>query len=354
MRVWILITLVCSFALTLHGSVKQIYLTPQPLPKQIFVGEVFAFELKVTNTSKESSDIRFSFSGARSVERFASDDKRVWQNSHTFIQKFYFKALSKHARLPRITPTLYYSNGLSESSESLRSIKISATTLNPPQGFANIVADGFEITHAKTTSFDLKQNILIFMAKAYRSDLSDFKLSGVSSQGFESERSSAGISTMTYYVILDKTDEALEFSYFNLKSKNFVDVRVPIVVQSDSVSTQSDLRPSEYGHLFMKRVIGGAVALIFLTLFIIKRSKIYLAIAVVAGVYTALMATPMKQVCVKEGAKILLLPVSNSTVFDLLDESKTLQQQGSVENYLKVKLSDSKVGWVSVDDLCKN
>ncbi len=334
-------------------SSSSLYVTLQPPPQQLFVGEIFAVSLKVVNTSKASRDISYKFSGARSVERFVTTPDREWLNSSTFIEKLYFKVLGVDAVLPRITPILKTRDGSSYSLATDRT-KLSVTQLRPLDNYASILADSFTVDQVKTTSFDLKHNITIFIASATRSDLSTFKLKGVHSQGFESESSTPYRSSLTYYAVIPKHLDKLEFSYFNLQTKKFERVSLDIVVQSDSVSTQSDLRPTQSAHIFIKQMVGGGLIVLFLLLFIFRRSKWYLFFAIVVGIYTATVASAMQYVCVEKDSAIYLLPMSGSTIFELTDEQKSMQKQGSIDGYVKVKLSDSKVGWISDEDVCKN
>jgi hypothetical protein len=68
----------------------------------------------------------------------------------------------------------------------------------------------------------------------------------------------------------------------------------------------------------------------------------------------AYLMIPIKKVCVKRGAKIYILPTKQSTVFKINPQSKVYEELNRVGEYIKVKLSKEKIGWVRDEDLCKN
>lgn len=64
------------------------------------------------------------------------------------------------------------------------------------------------------------------------------------------------------------------------------------------------------------------------------------------------MEIPAKEVCIKEGAKLHLLPVDNGTIFETTTSKLMLTKEGSTKGYTKIKLTNEKIGWVNNEDIC--
>ena len=111
--------------------------------------------------------------------------------------------------------------------------------------------------------------------------------------------------------------ETLSFSYFNLKKNNFELVDIPIILDDDSVTTQSDLKPKDQSRERLKLSIAGVIALVAF-IFILWRTKyIYFVFIIIPLAYIAYIAIPSKEVCIKVGAEIYLLPLHNGNIFEL-------------------------------------
>jgi hypothetical protein len=61
---------------------------------------------------------------------------------------------------------------------------------------------------------------------------------------------------------------------------------------------------------------------------------------------------PAKEVCIKQGAQLQLLPVDNGTIFETTSSQYTLTKEGTAKGYTKVKLTNDKIGWVKNEDIC--
>ena len=254
--------------------------------------------------------------------------------------------------MPDITPYLTFGSGETSASAPLRGGSIDVTVLNPPKDFCGILADSFSITHVKTTEYDKKHSIVVFMADANRSDLSDFTVPGAGKQSFESLRNDPHGSAMTYYAVLPDTLETLQFRYFNLQTKTYERVTIPIEIDDDLVSTISDLKPKDHGHDYQKTIVFGVVAALFFLLALWKRSWFLLVLALAAGGYAAWLSIPLRKVCIRQDAPIYLLPMRNAPVFERTPVRYELEMQGHVKDYTKIRLLNDKIGWVKDEDTC--
>ena len=332
---------------------RQLYVSVVSVPDSLFKGEIFSIELRAVVTTDGFDAFGYRFEGGYGVRLLSAEPIRGFAN-HTYRDLLYFKATASNLKLPDIIPVLKYSDFYETRSDPLAFRPMKATVLNPPKDFCGILAERFSILHAKTTVYDRRSNIVVFMADANRSDLSDFTLPLASSQGFESIDNGLSGSAITYYAVIPSTAESLEFSYFNLTKRAYESIQIPIILTDDSVSTQSDLKPTEQGHQYLKTLISGTTAALFLILFIFRRHPFYLLLAVAFGAYTAWLGAPIRHVCIRKDAPIYLLPMRNATVFEIAPENYSLEVQGHIKGYTKVRLTNNNIGWVKDEDTCSD
>ncbi|MGB5965957.1 MAG: hypothetical protein WBF77_02745 [Sulfurimonadaceae bacterium] len=316
------------------------------IPERVFNGEYFSITVKTLSTIRQHNKLKYSFKGGRGATLQNHSPHRKDKGSYV-LDTFYFLATSSNIVLPDISASI----GTEES--TLNGEKIEGVSLNPDKKFAGILADSFDVTTINAKKYDNKHNILTFDAKAEHCNINAFKISGANEQGFESVKSGITTSSMTYYAVIPKKFETLEFTYFDLKKERYMKVKIPIEVIDDSVSTQSDLKPTENKNYIIKIAAAGVVIIIALILLIVYR-KWWIAIFIVApGIYIALQAAPSENICVKTDAPIYLLPIENATVFDKLTAQGDFEVKHSVEGYKQIT-HNSKIGWVSEDDICSN
>jgi len=330
---------------------KVLYLSFKDIPSRVLKGEIFPVTLRTLSTVKNFQDISYEFTNYSGLKSLTEIPYREETDKY-YYDTFYFLATSKYAKIPDITASLVTENGDIYKKTTIHGSKINIITLNPKKEFANIIADLFEVVDYKTTSFDQNYNIIVFTARAKKSDLSSFKLNNVYKQGIESITESIDISRITYYAIIDKKIENFYFSYFNLLQNRFIRIDIPIVVDDDSVTTQTDLKPKDQSKEKLKMSIAGVIALVGVLFIVWRKKYIYLFFIIIPLIYIGYIAIPSKAICIKKGTKIHLLPVYNGTIFETTTHKQTLFKEGSVKNFIKVKLQNDKIGWVRDEDIC--
>ncbi len=330
---------------------KVLYLNYKEVPKRVLKGEIFSVTLKTLSTIQNSITVQYELSNHKGVKPL-NNLPYTQKDSKYFYDTFYFLATSSQVRLPDFTATLITNDHKIYKPETIQGTKLNVVTLNPKKDFANIIADSFELVEYKTTSFDNQHNILILVAEANNCDISAFHFNGVKKQGIESIYDSIFKSRITYFAVINKDIENFSFSYFNLQLNTFSLVNIPIIVHDDSVTTQSDLKPKDQSRERLKMSIAAAVALIIFLFIIWRKKYIYLIFVIIPVIYIAYLAIPQKDVCIKNGAHIYLLPVKNGTIFETASSEYYLQKEGSVKEFVKVKLKNEKIGWVKNEDIC--
>ncbi len=324
---------------------KVLYLSYDNPPERVIQGEYFPVTLKLLSTIKQYNDVEYSFYAAKDVKVLNKQPTRVKRGNH-YYDTFYFLASKHLAEAPIITASL------ASYTITLNSLPLEVVILNPKKNYANILADNFIITNYKTTIYDQENNIVVFSANALRSDLSKFKFSNIKKQGFESKEFNIKAASMTYYAVINKKEDNLVFTYFNLLKQKFEKVIIPIIVDEDRVSTQSNLKPTESKHQKIKMIAAAVVLVIALGLLLYKRNIIFLILVIGPGYYLYITALPTEYVCIKSDTPIQLLPMQNGTVFETTTTELTLEAQGKVSHYTKVQLENKKIGWIEDENIC--
>ncbi|WP_310442468.1 hypothetical protein [Sulfurimonas sp.] len=332
---------------------KVIYLSYEKIPQRVIKGEIFKVTIKTLCVVKDFVDITYELSGSEGLKLLSDFPSRETDPKH-YLETFYFLATSENAKLPNFKATLLDYNNKKYDTTTLEGEKLNVISLNPKSDFSNIIANSFDIVEYKTTSYDATYNIVVFVAAATNSNISALKLNGVYKQGIESVADSYLNSKVTYYAIIDKRVENLAFSYFNIIKDKFIQINIPIIVNDDSVTTQSDLKPKDQSHEILKMGIATIVAIIAFLIILWKKQYIYLIFIIIPLVYVLYTGTPSKEICIKEGSSIYLLPVANGTIFETTSSQYNLQKEFEVKGWAKVQLRDKKIGWVKDEDICSN
>jgi len=350
---------------------KVIYLSYDQVPQRVVKGEIFSITIKALSTIKDFQNIEYTFSNHPGLEVLNTIPHREERGKY-YYETFYFSTTGSQAKLPDIEATLIRSdnynsleNNITETidiynydnsdyydSTLLIGAQLNVITLNPKKNFSNIIADTFELVEYKTTSYDNNHNIIVFVAAATNCNIEQMYFQGVFKQGIESVTSSYFDSRITYYVVINKKIENFSFSYFDLIKNRFIRINIPIIVDDDSVSTQSDIKPKDQSRVLLKMQIAAGIAFIGFIVIIWRKRYIYLGLILIPLIYIVYLSIPAKEICVKEGSPIHLLPVKNGTIFETTDSEQYFQKEGRTKGFVKVKLKNEKIGWVENEDIC--
>ncbi|WP_304544237.1 hypothetical protein [Sulfurimonas microaerophilic] len=328
---------------------KVIYFSYDEVPQRVIKGQIFDVTVKTLSTVKDFSDIKYEFSDHKGIRVLNKVPYRV-KKGKFYYDTFKLYLTSSRAKLPDIEAYLVSSQEY--DSTTIKGDKLNIITLNPQRDFSHVIADEFSLKNYKTTSYDNKHNIIVFSATAQNSMLNAMEFENVYKQGQESLQQSLKNGKITYFVVIDKKYETFTFSYFNLLENKFIDIEIPIIVDDDSVATQTDLKPQNQSHEKVKMYIAIAVALLLVILILWRKKYIYLILVIFPLGYIYFIATPQQEICIKKDASIHLLPVDNGTIFEITENQKYLLKEGSVKNYIKVRLENEKIGWVKNEDTC--
>jgi hypothetical protein len=330
---------------------KVLYLNYETTPTRVLKGEIFKVTIKSLSTTKDFTDIVYELSESYGLKLLNELPSREIISRY-YYETFYFLVTSTDARLPDFTATLLTQDEIQHKSTTIKGHKLNVINLNPKKDFSNILANSFQLNEYKTTSYDNRYNIVIFSATAKNCDITAFSLNNLYKQGVESLIESHLESKITYYAVIDKKMKKLSFSYFNLLRNKFLYVNIPIILDDDSVSTQSDLKPKNISHEKLKMSIAATVALILFFAILWRKKYIYLIFILFPIAYIIYIGSPSEDICIKESSDIYLLPVSNGTIFDTTSISYTLKKEGKTKGWTKIQLENKKIGWIKDEDIC--
>ncbi len=329
-----------------------VILTHTKTPSTLYIGEIFPLTIKLTPTDIASGNIEYTLQGEEGIRIFSQTPSRSVKEDGVY-DTFYFLVQSSSVRLPDVSATVTSTGTVSSV---LEGSSLNASTLNPPSTYANVLADSFKVIDYKTTAYNQESNIVVFTVKATRCNIATFSLPNAIKQGFESKLPNVAESTMTYYAIIPNSEQTLEFTIFNLKKNRYESISIPIVVDDDAVSTQSDLSPTDSRHTELKVGAAAIFGVIFIALFYWRRSKWYLYASVLPLFYVVFALLPNSSVCVKKNSPVYLLPIKNGTIFEMTPEEEKLEVENTVGEFTKVHLKNNSnsIGWVHEKDLCSN
>ena len=330
---------------------KVLYLNFKKVPSRVIKGEIFSITVKTLSTVSDFSDITYEITNIKGL-KILNDIPHRDGDSKYLYDTFYFLTTSSSATIPNFTATLHDEFNTLYKETTLVGSKLKVVTLNPKANYANIIANSFNLVDYKTSSYDNKHNIVVFVADANNSDIKVLKLKNVYKQGLESVTESQFDSKITYFAVINKDIENFSFTYFNLIQNKFILLNIPIIVIADSVATQTDLKPTDQSHQKIKMLIAAVVALIAFIFILWRKKYIYLIFIFIPLIYIVYISTPSKEVCIKVGSDIHLLPVQNGTIFEKASSIYYLQKEGSAKGFVKVKLLNEKIGWVKNEDIC--
>ena len=351
MKKLLLVTLI--FTITLLAD-QVLYLSFDKVPQRVLKGEIFPLTIKTLSAVKEFTDINYKLSNGYGLKALDKVPTREHIGKY-YYETFHFLVTARNAKIPDIEASLitdYTNANIGYDTSVLLGKKLNVITLNPKKNFSNIIADSFELVDYKTTKYDDKNNIIVIVAKAKNSNIRAMHFNNVDHQGIESSHNSYKNSKITYYAVINKELKDFSFSYFNLKKNRFSLVHIPIIVIDDSVVTQSDLKPKNQSHEQLKMKIAAGIAFIAFIFILWRKKYIYMIFIIIPLAYIIDLAMPQKDVCIKKGSELHLLPVHNGTIFETTKSQYNLPKEGKVKGFVKVKLYNNKIGWVKDEDIC--
>ncbi len=336
---------------------KNIYLTYKSFPEKIFKNQRFEVVLKAIITAEDYDKIETRFINSENMNVLNPESAWVELEDKTYENKFYFKAYEDSFVMPTFQVAIYKNLELIEV-ENIEPKELAFSEIGKNiNNFSLVIAKDLVINAHKTKQYNNDELITIMDINAMESNLEDFYIKGIEEQGISKIDDNYPEQNLLYYLVLPVHTKKLDFSYYNSLEKKYVTIKIPIILENELVSTQTDLNPNKSNILFYKRVALGGLFVIFFIIYIWKRKKIYLILTLISCIGTLIYSIPNKTSLLKKDSYIYILPTKKSTIFQKTDKDHVVEVSIKRGEFIKIIVEQgdkSMIGWVKENDLIKN
>jgi len=333
---------------------KELYLEYSSHPQRVFTGQKFDLKLKalILKDVHNYDKIVTTFTSEENIELLTKDVVWVKNESNEYITTISYKIFDKDFILPKITLALSKDEEIidfiSIDSPSIQYEKIAVNQ----KLFSKVIAKNLEIFTVKTKQYTNNTLHTTINLKALNGNLEDFTLNSYTEdQGINSLSDMYPIQSIYYYVMLPSHTKQIKFTYYNTESKSFVMMTIPIMLDEELVSTQTELNPYNSSILIYKQISSALVLIIFSLIYIFKRKNIYLIIITLFIAILAYLFIPNKKILLKENIKVYILPTNSSTIFKVLPSKEIVEIVNKNERFIKVLFNNDSIGWIKKDDI---
>jgi len=353
-RLFLTLSLVCIQLLANDNiKSKEIYLSFESYPKQVFTGQKFEVELKaIILTSKD--DYENIVTKVAPESNIALLTKTIYwdqQKDGSYRTKLTFKAYDQKFVMPKVTIALMKSEQIVDY-VSTKTIDIEYRKIAISQKlFSNIIAKDLKIVAVKTKQYSNTLLHNTIQIDGLNSNIEDMKLSQYEEQGISDLTSEYPKQMLYYYVITPINTKQIDFTYYNTDQNQFIKMQVPVILAEDLVSTQTELNPYNSSMLFYKQVAIGSLLVIFLLMYIFTKNLTHLIIIAILIIVVAYLFIPNKKVLLVENTYVYILPTNNSTIYKKLDTKFIVETMNEENEFVKVLFKNNSIGWVKKSDI---
>jgi hypothetical protein len=336
-------------------AAKNLYVSYKEIPKQVYKNQKFEVTIKALITTKNFDYITTSFSNSKNTKVINPNSKWINTSNANYENKFFFKANNGSFKLPNFSIKLVKNGIVTEVSTLSSGHIIYSDIAKGDERFSNVIAKDFKLKAYKTKQYNNKESLTIIDIDAINSNLEDFSISGVEDQGISKLNDKYPNQNLIYYIVMPIHKKKIEFNYYNSSSKSFVTITVPLILQNELVSTQTDLNPNDSSFEKYKKMAVVLFLLLFILIYIWKRNKIYLIISIILLIISVIYLMPNKTGIVKKDSYIYILPTKNSTIFFKLENKEKVEVLNRKREFIKVMGIDKEfIGWIKEDNFGKN
>lgn len=345
----------CSFFAINLFAAKNLYISYTKTPTNIYKNQRFEIKIEAMITTSNFTNISTKFLNYSNIEILNPNSSWRKISDEKYENSYYFKVKNTNFSLPLFEISLLNSSSLVDQS-TLEALQIKSSNIGKiDDRYSNIIADNVVLKAFKTKQYNNDNALTIIDLDAINSNLSDFKLKNIEEQGLSSIKEWENIENMVYYFVTPIFQKNLVFTYFNTSTNSFKEIKVPLILQNELVSTQTDLNPNDSTFEKYKKIAAIVVFVIFLLIYILKRWKIVLFFTLISLVVAVLYNLPNKKGLIKTDSYIYILPTKNSTIFFKTEKDEKVEALEKRENFVKVLGVDSDfIGWVKEESFEKN
>ncbi len=330
---------------------KDMYIEYTSYPKRVFTGQKFELKLKATilHTQDKFDKIITTFNGSKNIE--LPNQETSWIQSKEFIysSSITFKSEDTQFLLPNLTLALFKDNSIVDFiSIKPPKIKFEKIAVNEKL-FSRVIASKLDIVSTLTKQYNNNTLLATLNIEAISSNLEDMKLISYKEQGIKSLTDTQPKQNMYYYIMVPIHTKEIQFTYYNTTIRDFEMISIPISLEEELVSTQTDLNPYNSSILIYKQT--SIFVLLFLTLFIyiFKRDNIYLIFSTIWIIIIVYLFIPNKKIIVPVNKQVFILPTKSSTIYKTTTKKEVVEVINTKDNYIKVLFKNKNIGWIKHD-----
>tara|TARA_B110000046_G_C12993690_1_gene399037 strand:- start:25 stop:1104 length:1080 start_codon:yes stop_codon:yes gene_type:complete len=333
---------------------RELYLEYSSYPQRVFTGQNFEVELKalILKDINSYDKIITTFTEESNIHRLTNEIVWIKNKSSEYTTTITYKVFKKAFNLPQITLSFSKDEEIIDFISIISpDIKYEKIAVNQ-KIFSNIIAKDLEVFTAKTKQYT--NNILhtTINIKAKNSNLEDFRLNAYGDdQGINSLTALSPTQNLYYYVMIPSHSKEIKFNYYNTNAKDFVLITIPIMLDEELISTQTELNPYNSSMLIYQEVFSGAFLLVSILLYIYRRNNIYLIFIIIFTLILTYLFMPNKKILLQKDIKVYILPTNNSTIFKTLKSKHIIEILNKKNDFVKVIFDNESIGWIKKDDI---
>ena len=336
-------------------AAKNLYLSYKSIPKKVYKNQRFEVVVKALITTNNFDALSSSFSSGKNIKLLNPNSSWTKVSNDIYENRYIFKINEGDFTLPKITTKLLKgSTTIDISSLGVPNIAYSDIAVGDSR-FSGIIADELVLKAYKTKQYNNNDALTIVDIEGINSNLENFKIDGALEQGISDLKDNYTNQNLVYYFVTPVHEKKVVITYYNTKLKSFKEITIPLVLQNELVSTQTDLNPNDSSFEKYKKIAVALLFLIALALYIWKRKKFLLVITIILFIISAIYLMPNQTGTVKKDSYIYILPTKNSTIFFKLDSAQKVEKLQKRNGFIKVIGIDNKfIGWVKEESFGKN
>lgn len=345
-----------------HSKIAYLKFNPPRVEgREFYVGEKIAVKYTLLLFSNATlADVEFIPNENKKLSEGAEllNPNSSWKKvgDDTYENTFVFKIKSPNFAIPTLQ-VLAVSEDESFTDTAVAEGTVMEAVELSGEKYSQVVAQKMQTSNLQARKYDEHNNIIIFDISTLGGNLEDFSIPNIERQGFNGDLIlSKNKLSGSYYAVIPKEIHELHLSYFNLENLGYEEIILPIIVKTERVSTQSDLEPKNTFLIFSNIVLILLAFVLLICAILLRKRKIVAVFIVCLAlgliVYVVLKFEGNKNIIIKQDGIVAILPTKNSTVLERVAQDSNVEVIGERGEYYKVKLNDSRIGWVKKDE-CK-
>lgn len=287
---------------------------------------------------------------------FLNPNVKWLKNGNEYTTTLWFEAKDVNAALIQILVNLKRNKEVFQQA-SLNINPLQFKRIDAGKNYAHLVAKELNVKRVKSDYFDDKNLVMVVEFEAQEANLKNFHLNNekIIQQRVDGFRGDFNTSSAFYSAVFAPSVSELNFSYFNASTQSLQNISLKVELSNEKLSTQSDLNPKNNDLLFYKRLALWALSGVLVLIFVFKRHYLFFALAVIIFVGSFFIGSKDTQTAIlKANSRAKILPTSQSTYFYTSEKDEEVEILGKRKEWVKILLSNGKIGWVSNENLQKN